>query len=174
MAKPNSYDTIIQPNIKKIIKAVKEGATEKSIYESLGISKSTWCEAKKTKPDFADLIAGARAHADIKIDNSIYKAARGYYTTETKTVLKQDKDGMPVEEVIKTKRWHEPNMTAAAIWKRNHSSDFRDKDSQAVEISERQMKMKERVAQDSAFGDLGLEKENATGIQSSKADNQEN
>ena len=156
MPRKSVYKEIIEPNIDKIRTALEEGSTEKAVYESLGISKTTWCGYKKSKTDFANLLAGARAQAEIKIDNAIFKAACGYFETDVKTIYSTDKDGNPVQETIKTKKWHEPNMTAAVIWKRNNNRDYIDRDQRSIENKERETKLREEVAQDKAFGTLHL------------------
>lgn len=156
MPRKSVYKEIIEPNIEKIIAALESGSTEKAVYESLGISKSTWCGYKKTKADFLNLLAGARAQAEIKIDNSIFKAACGYFETDVKTIHTTDNEGNPVTETIENTKWHEPNMTAAVIWKRNNNKEYIDKDRSSVESKEREITLREEVAKDKSFGALNL------------------
>lgn len=156
MPRKSVYKEIIEPKLNEIKTALEAGSTEKAVYESLGISKTTWCGYKKSKTDFANLLAGARAQAEIKIDNAIFKAACGYFETDVKTVHTFDKEGNPITERIENKKWHEPNMTAAVIWKRNNNREYIDKDRRSIENKERETKLREEVAQDKAFGTLHL------------------
>lgn len=159
MPRKSVYKEIIEPNLAKIKEALEAGSTEKAVYESLGVSKTAWCGYKKSNADFANLLAGARACAEIKIDNAIHIAACGYFETDVKTVHTYNKDGDPITETIETKKWHEPNMTAAAIWKRNNNKEFIDKDRTSTESKEREIKLREEVAKDKSFGTLDLRDE---------------
>lgn len=157
MARKSVYKEKIEPNIEEILTALKDGSTEKAIYESLKISKSAWFAAKKSNKDFSNLIACAHAQAELKIDNAIYIAACGYYKDEKKTVKSVDKNGNPVTETITTKKWYEPNVTAIAIWKRNHNSEYIDKDKSSTDNKTNELNLKKAVAKDKAFGSLNLD-----------------
>lgn len=169
MSRKSVYKEKIEPNIEAILTALTEGSTEKAVYESLKISKSAWFAAKKSNKDFSNLIACAHAQAEIKIDNAIYTAACGYYKEEIKTVKSFDKNGNPFTETITTKKWHEPNVTALAIWKRNHNSEYIDKDQSSVDNKKQELNLKKEVAKDKAFGSLNLGDENEHRISGKKS-----
>lgn len=160
MPRKSLYKEKIEPNLDKIRDALENGSTEKAVYESIGVSKSAWCGYKKSKKDFLNLIAGARACAEIKIDNAIFKAACGYFETDVKTIKGFDKDGNPCTETINNKKWHEPNMTAAAMWKRNNNNEFTDQDKSTVEQKKKELELKTAVAEDKAFNKLKIGESN--------------
>lgn len=89
MGRPNKYGSVILPNIDKIERWVKDGATNKAIAEKLGIAYSSFqayiAEAYAGNEIYSALLeayAHAREIADEKIENALFKSATGYTWTE--------------------------------------------------------------------------------------------
>ena len=57
----NAYDTIIKPRFDDITEWLRNGATEKQIYENLGIDKATFYRYKDSKSEFRDLLKNGRS-----------------------------------------------------------------------------------------------------------------
>ena len=50
------YDTVIKPRFDDILKWLRNGATEKQVYENLGIGKDAFYKYKNEKSEFNELL----------------------------------------------------------------------------------------------------------------------
>lgn len=116
--------------LEKIKGWAMDGLSDAQIRDKdhLGIAQQTYYTWKKEHPEIAEALRLGKEVADRRVENAVYKSARGYFVDEVTTFTKAaltskgepilDKDGNPVQDV-ETKvvhKWIPPNSTAAIFW----------------------------------------------------------
>lgn len=116
--------------LEKIKGWAMDGLSDAQIRDKdhLGIAQQTYYTWKKEHPEIAEALRLGKEVADRRVENAVYKSARGYFVDEVTTFAKDaftpkgepilDEDGMPVKSV-ETKvvhKWIPPNSTAAIFW----------------------------------------------------------
>ena len=134
--------------VDRICKHLKGGATVQSTCAIVGISKETFYQWKKTKPDYSDVIKKAMAVPDRKVEDALRKSAimgHSFEEIEYKAVAVGDKVKLiPIKKITKVVP---PNVTAQIFWLKNRCPD-EFKDRQETELSG-EVKVKiERVVTD--------------------------
>jgi len=114
-----------------LIKHIRGGSTITSACDAVGISKVTFYEWMKTKPNFSNAIKKAQSIPNKKVEKALYKSAIGYLTTVAKYQTKGS-NGKPQTKTIKKKIL--PNITAMIFWLKNKLPD-EWKDKQDIEHS---------------------------------------
>ena len=98
-----------------------DGYTDKEIAQKMGISKSTLNNWKKIYPEFMDSLKKGKEPADAEVEQSLFKAAKGYEIEEKKVVIDQEsKKAIRIETTV---RHVPPNVTAAIFWLKNRRPD---------------------------------------------------
>lgn len=140
------YSKKIVDAICSLIKA--DSYTIAEICKNVGISKDTYYNWLKSKPDFSDAIKRAESEftQDILVEckRSLRKLITGYTVKEKKTVMvdskKKDAKGNPIPQVkeqITTEKHFQPNLGAIIHfqtnqdpdnWKNKHSTEVTGKD----------------------------------------------
>lgn len=145
MGRKSAYDTIIKPRFDDITEWLRNGATEKQIYENLGITKETFYKFKRTKTDFADLIKNGRSALVIQLRGALLKKALGYDYTETKKYTKVE-DGKPVQYVEETTKKAHPDVAALNLCLKNYDPDNWANDPQLLKIKEKELEIRREIA----------------------------
>lgn len=145
MGRKSAYDTIIKPRFDDITEWLRNGATEKQIYENLGITKETFYKFKRTKTDFADLIKNGRSTLVIQLRGALLKKALGYDYTETKKYTKFE-DGKPVQYVEETTKKAHPDVAALNLCLKNYDPDDWANDPQLLKIKEKELELRREIA----------------------------
>ncbi len=108
----------------------RDGLTNEDIAHNVGISTGTFYEWLKRFPELSTAVKITREVADLRVENALYKRARGYDYDEVVYERKINKD-TGEEEMIPTKsiRKHvQPDVTAQIFWLKNRKPDvWRDK-----------------------------------------------
>lgn len=140
------WESKIKPNLDKIEKWYKEGATEKEIIESLEIGKTSFYKYKAEKTELADLERFSREVLVENIKNALYKRAIGYDYEETKTTFRKPRGGgdNDVEFIYteKVKKHQAASETAGLILLKHW--DKKEKwtgDPQTLEMKEKQFRL---------------------------------
>lgn len=148
MAKPgrkNKYDTIIKPRFDEITDWLRNGATEKQIYENLGIDKATFYRYKDSKSEFCDLLKNGRSSLIIQLRGALVKKALGYTYTETKQYNKIE-DGKPVQYVEETTKTAHPDVAALNLCLKNYDPDDWANDPQLLKLKEKELDLRREIA----------------------------
>ena len=88
MAGRNSkYETHIKPFFEKIDKMLNDGASEKQVAESLGISYGSWNNYKTQNPDFKELCDKPRTRLIDDLRSALVKRALGFSYEEKKQYI---------------------------------------------------------------------------------------
>ena len=126
------YNKKIVENICTLISA--DSYTIAEICEKAGISKETYYQWLKTKPDFSDSIKKAQDRFDellvVEAKKSLVKMIRGYTVDETRTTTadtgKKDENDKPIVKVKEhtvTKKHYQPNPTLVIFTLTNKDPD---------------------------------------------------
>lgn len=115
---------IDEDGLTRIMGMTREGLTNEEVASRIGIGTRTLYSWMSAHPEIAEAIKKGREPADIRVEDSLYKRALGYYYTETMVTE------MPDGSVIKrTTTKHMPGNVAAMIyWLKNRKpSVWRDR-----------------------------------------------
>lgn len=145
--KPKYDEKEIEKFCGQVAEALANGTEEKDLYKQLGIKRTTYYDYLKKYPKFADAVADGRTRAVKTVYNAVFRAAVGFSYDEEKTVARKDKKGERVIDVERYKKYAKPDMSAAAIWLRNHDPDYHDADSGAVELRRQEAELRRAIAE---------------------------
>lgn len=84
--RPNKYETHVKRKFKEIEEWLKLGASEKEIWQRLGIVKSTFYDYKSKYKEFSDLLKNSREQPVEEIKAAMLKRAKGFQYSEKRVV----------------------------------------------------------------------------------------
>lgn len=145
MGRKNVYDTIIKPRFDDITQWLRNGATEKQIYQNLGISEDAFYRYKRNKKEFYELLKNGRSALVIQLRGALVKKALGYDYTETKKYTKVE-DGKPVQYVEETTKAAHPDVAALNLCLKNYDPDNWANDPQLLKIKEKELELRREIA----------------------------
>lgn len=126
----NVYDTKIQPRLEEIKQWCIDGHTDKEMYEALGVNADTFYKYKKIKSEFSETLKQTKEIADNQVQDSLWRRANGYDTTEEKVTY--DGDGCVIKRE-KTTKHIPPDPTSCIFWLKNRQPEaWRDKQIQEI------------------------------------------
>lgn len=102
----------------KLVKHLKKGSTITSACQAVGIHKDTFYEWMEKKSDFSDAIKKAMAIPDRKVENSLFKMAKGFFKVKEKHYEGED---LKLVKVIEKKML--PNVTASIFFLKNRNPE---------------------------------------------------
>lgn len=108
----------------------RDGATDKDIYERLGVSSATFYQWKLEKTELVETLKKGKEIVDRKVENALLKRALGYEYEETVKELGIDKETGKQELIVTkvTKKEIVPDTTAQIFWLKNRKPKaWRDK-----------------------------------------------
>ena len=141
------YESVIEPHLEEIKKAVSAGATIPEIASSLGISESTLNKYKAEKKELSDAFARGREKVVFDIKAALLKKALGFTYEEEKRVGRKDKKGENIILVEKYSRYCPPSETAAGMLLRNYDKEWRDNDMKSAEIRQQEHELRKAIAE---------------------------
>lgn len=129
MAK-SKYETHVLPNLDKIIKWAKAGATAKEIAGKLHVAYSTFKKyldlgrkGDGRYTDLSDAFAQACEVPDEQVEAALFKRACGFEYIETRREQKLDRLGNVVELVTTINKVVPPDPTSAMFWLTNRKPE---------------------------------------------------
>jgi len=140
------YETHIEPRFSEISKWLENGATEKQIYENLGVSRNAFYKYKKDKKEFYELLKNGRKSLVLQLRGALVKKALGFEYTETKKYSKRDSDGNVSQYVEETTKTALPDVAALNLCLKNYDSDEWANDPQLLRIKEKELELKREIA----------------------------
>lgn len=131
------YDEWLEDdNLTKIEAWARDGLTEEQISKNMGIAYSTLRVWKNKFSALSAALKRGKEVVDIEVENSLLKAAKGYFVDEEKTYI-SEVGGVVTKRKEITKKYIAPNTTAQIFWLKNRKpSDWRDKN--IVELDEKE------------------------------------
>ena len=157
--RPSKYETCVRNRFDEISEWLKLGATEKEIWKSLGIHKSTFYDYKSKYKEFSDLLKKGRKQPVQEIKAAMLKRAKGFQYEETKTIIERIEynDGeiiVPARKVRTevTTKTALPDTAAGLVLLQHWDLDEKGKpkwsrDPASREIKQRELELKEKQAE---------------------------
>lgn len=140
------YDTIIKPRFDDILVWIKNGATEKQVYENLGIKKDAFYKYKKEKAEFNELLKKGRQNLVLELRGALVKKALGFTYTEKKTYTKKE-EGKITEYNEETEKKALPDVAALNLCLKNYDLDNWSNDPQNLRLKEKELELKREIAE---------------------------
>ena len=115
------YETHVKPYLTEIFEWLKQGYTDISICDQLGISQDSWIKYREEHSELSELYTRARTERNRLVMNKMFQRACG----EKVTLLKQKatKDGEIVDLV--EEQYIPPDVNAADLFLRNNDPEYR-------------------------------------------------
>ena len=112
--------TNVKPRLFEIRGWCRDGYTDIQMCEALGISTTTFCKYKHQHPSLVQALKINKEIADLTIENSLFKRARGYSYMEVTTKTKRDADGNVMHTTTDTvEKEYPPETKAIERWLMN-------------------------------------------------------
>lgn len=99
---------------------VRKGLSNKVIAENMGITEKTLYEWAAKYSDFGDTLKRTKEITVYEVEDAMFKAAKGYFVEETKTITNKDGKTLRIET---NKKWIPPNTTAQIFYLKNKDPD---------------------------------------------------
>lgn len=142
------YDTMIEPRFDEIREWLENGATEKQIYENLGVGRNAFYKYKKEKKEFKEFLKNGRKSLILQLRGALVKKAFGFNYTEIKTIKLRDKNGEMIERVEVYDRVALPDVAALNLCLKNYDADEWANDPQANAIKREELELKKKMYED--------------------------
>lgn len=97
----------------------RDGLSNKQIAYNIGVSESTFYGWIDKYPEMEHAVKKGKEVVDREVENALLKRALGYDAEETKTYMKEDKNGTKQKHVEKTKKHVAADTTAMIFWLKN-------------------------------------------------------
>lgn len=115
------YDSHVKPRLNEIYRWVKEGYTDYSIADSLGISPTTLIEYKKNYVEMIEVFTRARRERNNLVMNSMFKRANGEVLELNRFKVLGKGDIIPYTE----EQYIPPDVNAADLYLRNNDPEYK-------------------------------------------------
>lgn len=123
---PDKYKTI-KDNLKLIERLAKHGFSDSEIAEFLAVELTLLNEYKKRHPKFGLALKKAMLIADMEVEESLLKRAKGFECTEEYIVYlpagDDDTEDFKIKEVKKIKKFVPPDVSSAIAWLNNRKPE---------------------------------------------------
>lgn len=142
----SAYEIYIKPRFSEISEWLKNGATEKQIYENLGVSRNCFYKYKKEKEEFGELLKNGRKSLVLQLRGALVKKALGFSYVEKKTIRSRDMIGEPfTERIEETVKQSLPDVAALNLCLKNYDSDEWANDPQNLAIKKEELELKKKA-----------------------------
>lgn len=146
MAKSKYTEKQLKKRKEEIEKWAKRGCTKKEIATNLGISKTTFESYEKKYSWLSGLIKKAQFEAVEEVENSLYKAATGYYYNEDQIVKVKVNQYQEDVKVIEVKKFKPPDTGAMCFYLKNRAKDRWAENPQNIAIQQERLKLDKETA----------------------------
>lgn len=127
MAKGKYQEWLEEDNLIKLEAWARNGLTDEQLANNMGINVATLYTWKKKYNEINDALKRGKEVVDIEVENSLLKAAKGYFVDEEKTYI-SEVGGVVTKRKEITKKYIAPNTTAQIFWLKNRKPiEWRDK-----------------------------------------------
>ena len=146
MAKSKYNEKQLKEKKGEIENWAKRGCTKKEIAANLGISKTTFEAYEKKYSWLSGLIKKAQFEAVEEVENSLYKAATGYYYTEHQVVKVKTDQYREEVRVIEVQKFKPPDTGAMCFYLKNRAKDRWAENPQNIAIQQERLKLDKETA----------------------------
>ena len=127
MAKGKYQEWLEEDNLIKLEAWARNGLTDEQLANNIGINVATLYTWKKKYDEINEALKRGKEVVDIEVENSLLKAAKGYFVDEEKTYI-SEVNGVVTKRKEITKKYIAPNTTAQIFWLKNRKPiEWRDK-----------------------------------------------
>lgn len=126
---------------------LKKGLTEAQVCQNLGVSVTTWEKYKATKPELLEVIKKGRISQVSEVENSLFKAATGYYYTTEEMVKVKDPGGGEHVEVRKVTKFKPPDTGAMVFFLKNKNRTEWADNPQMVELKREELELRRQESE---------------------------
>ncbi len=127
MAKGKYQEWLEEDNLIKLEAWARNGLTDEQIASNMGIVTSTLYAWKNRYKEISEALKRGKEVVDIEVENSLLKAAKGYFVDEEKQYI-SEVNGVVTKRKEITKKYIAPNTTAQIFWLKNRKPiEWRDK-----------------------------------------------
>lgn len=127
MAKGKYQEWLEEDNLIKLEAWARNGLTDEQLANNMGINVATLYTWKKKYDEINDALKRGKEVVDIEVENSLLKAAKGYFVDEEKQYI-SEVNGVVTKRKEITKKYIAPNTTAQIFWLKNRKPiEWRDK-----------------------------------------------
>ena len=156
---PSKYETHVKAKFSEISEWLSLGATEKEIWNNLGIHKSTFYDYKAKYKEFSDLLKKGRKKPVEEIKAAMLKRAKGFQYEEVKTIVERIEydDGetiIPARKVRTetTTKTALPDVAAGLVLLKHWDKESGwTSDPQSLELKKKELELKEKQAENDAW-----------------------
>ena len=156
---PSKYETHVKSRFDEIKEWLSLGATEKEIWNNLGIHKSTFYDYKSKYKEFSDLLKKGRKKPVEEIKAAMLKRAKGFQYEETKTVIErieyEDGDTIVPARKVRTEvttKTALPDVAAGLVLLKHWDKDSGwTTDPQSLELKKRELELKEKKLEEESW-----------------------
>lgn len=141
----SAYDTIIKPRFDDILKWLRNGATEKQVYENLSIGKEAFYKYKREKTEFADLLKKGQESLVEQLRGALIKKALGFEYKESKRIINFE-DGNEI--IVHTEEYTKqalPDVAAANLLLKNYDKENWSNDPRNDELKRDEFELKKKL-----------------------------
>ena len=115
-----TYETDVEPFLNEIEGWAKQGLDMGQIASNLGIGRTTLFSYRKEHEELLERLKRGKSHADIQVENALFKRALGYEYEEEKL----DWEGNILVKRTLTRKQVAPDPTSCIFWLKNRRSDI--------------------------------------------------
>ena len=156
---PSKYETHVKSRFNEISEWLSLGATEKEIWNNLGIHKSTFYDYKSKYKEFSDLLKKGRKKPVEEIKAAMLKRAKGFQYEETKTVIErieyEDGDTIVPARKVRTEvttKTALPDVAAGLVLLKHWDKESGwTTDPQSLELKKRELELKEKKLEEESW-----------------------
>lgn len=108
----SKYETHIKPYLGKIKEMLNDGASEKQVAKSLGVSYASFNNYKRDNEELAAVCGEPRTELVEDLRSALVKRALGFSYEEKKQYITEDEDGKKKKHTEITTKYALPDTTA--------------------------------------------------------------
>lgn len=153
----SKYETHIQPKLEEIDKLLNDGASEKQVAASLGVSYASFNNYKNQHKELADLCSKPRTRLVEDLRSALVKRALGYEYEEMESYIKQEIDPDTKEPTGKkymhtkiVKKQMPPDTTAIFGALNIYDNEY-VKDKKNYELKQQELELRKQMAEFKQF-----------------------
>lgn len=123
------------------------GMLEKTIAKNLGISVSSWEKYKVEHSELTEAIKKGNKTIVQKVEDALIRRALGYSYTETKTIVREDRDGNQTTNIETVEKHLPPDVGAACFVLKNKDKEHWQNDPKLTELRKREIELRKAIAE---------------------------
>ena len=142
----SKYETHVAPFFDRIEKLLNDGASEKQVAESLGISYASFNNYKVKYKELGDICRKPRTKLIDDLRSALIKKALGMKVERKKIYSKKDEDGNEVKYTEITIDELPPDVAAINLALKNYDKENWANDPQSLQIKREELQLKKELA----------------------------